>query len=90
MTVLVPMPQKNREASPDGMASSIRFRPAPRNPKKPTDIVDLRPLKRVVDEFPPRHPLRMMIAEEPDQMQFWESAVVAPRWFLLLTKWHGE
>ncbi len=66
---------------------SIRSSPSPRNSKKPTDIVDQRPVKRAVAKLPQPHPLQVMMDEEPDQMRFWEFSVLAPRWVLLITKW---
>ncbi len=84
------MPRKRPKRSRDVLMPSIRFSPTPRNSKKPTDIVDLRPLKRAVAKLPQPHPLQVMMAEEPDEMQFWEFSALAPRWVLLLTKWPDD
>ena len=70
--------------------TSIRFSASPRNPKKPTDNVDLRPVKRAVEKLPQPHPLQVLMDEEPDQMQFWDVSILAPRWALLITKWPDD
>ncbi len=81
------MPRKSPKQTRDVLVPSIRFSPNPENSKKPTDVVNLRPLKRAVAKFPQLHPMQVMMAKEPDQMQFWEFSVLAPRWVLLITKW---
>ena len=47
-------------------------------------VVDLRPLKQTAEEFGPSHPLRILLAGEPDEILRDEYYSKLPGWFRLL------
>lgn len=48
------------------------------------DLVSLRELKQAAEEFGPRHPLRILLLGEPDQIPREEYYAKLPGWFRLL------
>lgn len=53
-------------------------------PNEASDLVDLRVLKRLARKLGAQHPLRGLLANEPDRIPAEEYAVKAPIWFHLL------
>ena len=61
------------------LPASRPARPSPRS-----DRVGLRPLKDLAETLPVAHPLRILLAGEPDELPRQEYATKAPGWFRLL------
>jgi hypothetical protein len=77
----MPLPSPPRRIRSERSSEPILFSSAtPRS----SDLVSLRPFKSSIQYLPPTHPLRILLAGEPDEIPTAEFAVKMVGWHRLL------
>ena len=81
---VVPMGTARLESEDRKSAASAFRAPPPRSPRHGDAPVSLRPLKEFVQRLSPDHPLRVVLMDEPDEIDRAEYCVKLTVWLRLL------
>ncbi len=83
------MAERGRGIRSTRSVESIPFSGVPTRGSAPKSGVSLRPLKEIARRFSPKHPFRVLILEEPDELSWEEYSAKMPVWFRLVSLQEG-